>query len=196
LRENFKKGDNMKKGIKFFFFAFLIIIVLYSLFQYNRLVFLDQKVKSAWAQVENVYQRRSDLIPNLVEVVKGYAKHEKELFISVTEARTKWQNAKSISEKETAAGELDKVIGRLLLIVENYPQIKASENFLSLQDELAGTENRIAVERRRYNLAVEEYNRVAKSFPAFIFIRIFGFEKEKSYFQAEKGSQKPPAIKF
>jgi LemA protein len=196
LRENFKKGDNMKKGIKFFFFAFLIIIVLYSIFQYNRLVFLDQKVKSAWAQVENVYQRRSDLIPNLVEVVKGYAKHEKELFISVTEARTKWQNAKSISEKETAAGELDKVIGRLLLIVENYPQIKASENFLSLQDELAGTENRIAVERRRYNLAVEEYNRVAKSFPAFIFVRIFGFEKEKSYFQAEKGSQKPPAIKF
>jgi LemA protein len=196
LRENFKKGDNMKKGIKFFFFAFLIIIVLYSIFQYNRLVFLDQKVKSAWAQVENVYQRRSDLIPNLVEVVKGYAKHEKELFISVTEARTKWQNAKSISEKEIAAGELDKVIGRLLLIVENYPQIKASENFLSLQDELAGTENRIAVERRRYNLAVEEYNRVAKSFPAFIFVRIFGFEKEKSYFQAEKGSQKPPAIKF
>jgi LemA protein len=196
LRENFKKGDNMKKGIKFFSFAFLIIIVLYSIFQYNRLVFLDQKVKSAWAQVENVYQRRSDLIPNLVEVVKGYAKHEKELFISVTEARTKWQNAKSISEKETAAGELDKVIGRLLLIVENYPQIKASENFLSLQDELAGTENRIAVERRRYNLAVEEYNRVAKSFPAFIFVRIFGFEKEKSYFQAEKGSQKPPAIKF
>ena len=188
----------MKKGIKFFglVLVFLIIISLYLIFQYNRLVSLDQKVKSAWAQVENVYQRRSDLIPNLVEVVKAYAKHEKELFISVTEARTKWQNAKSISEKETAAGQIDKVIGRLLLIVENYPQIKASANFLSLQDELAGTENRIAVERRRYNLAVEEYNRVAKSFPTFIFVRIFNFEKEKNYFQAEKESQKPPVIKF
>jgi len=196
LKKNFKKEENMKKRTKFFWLVFLIIIFFFFIFQYNRLVSLDQKVKSAWAQVENVYQRRSDLIPNLVEVVKGYAKHEKELFISVTEARTKWQNARSIYEKEIAAGEIDKAIGRLLLIVENYPQIRASANFLSLQDELAGTENRIAVERRRYNLAVEEYNRVAKSFPTFIFVRMFGFEKEKNYFQAEKGSQKPPVIKF
>lgn len=188
----------MKKNIKFFglIFFLLIIIVSYLSFQYNRLVALDQKVKSSWAQVENVYQRRNDLIPNLVEVVKGYAKHEKELFIQVTEARTKWQNAKSISEKENAAGEIDRVIRRLLLVVENYPQIKASSNFLSLQDELAGTENRIAVERRRYNLAVEEYNRIAKSFPTFIFVRIFGFEKEKTYFQATTESQKAPEIKF
>jgi len=163
---------------------------------YNRLIYLDQKVKSAWAQVENVYQRRNDLIPNLVEVVKGYAKHEKELFISVTEARTKWMNAKSIMEKEKAANAIENVISRLLLIVENYPTLKASENFLSLQDELAGTENRISVERKRYNEAVEAYNRVAKAFPGFIFVKIFGFDKEKPYFQATPGSSKPPQIKF
>ncbi|HOK55797.1 MAG TPA: LemA family protein [bacterium] len=187
----------MKRNLNVLLWTILLIFIFgIFVYQYNRLVYLDQKVKSSWAQVENVYQRRNDLIPNLVEVVKGYAKHEKELFIQVTEARTKWQNAKSISEKETAAGEIDRVIGRLLLVVENYPQIKASTNFLSLQDELAGTENRIAVERRRYNIAVEEYNRIAKSFPTFIFVKIFGFDKEKSYFQAEKGSEKAPEIKF
>ncbi|MCM8767068.1 MAG: LemA family protein [Candidatus Omnitrophica bacterium] len=186
----------MKKLRKFVVLAVLFIIFIYSIFQYNKLVSLDQKVKVAWAQVENVYQRRNDLIPNLVEIVKGYAKHEKELFIQVTEARTKWQNAKSVSEKEIAASEIDRVIGRLLFVVENYPQIKASTNFLSLQDELAGTENRIAVERRRYNLAVEQYNRNAKLFPNFIFVRIFGFDSEKNYFQATEQSQKPPQIKF
>ncbi|MFN4227271.1 MAG: LemA family protein [Candidatus Ratteibacteria bacterium] len=187
----------MRKERKFLIVLVLLIIILvYSIFQYNRLVSLDQKVKLSWAQVENVYQRRNDLIPNLVEIVKGYAKHEKELFIQVTEARTKWQNAKSISEKEIAAGEIDRVIGKLLFVVENYPQIKASTNFLSLQDELAGTENRIAVERRRYNLAVEEYNKNAKAFPNFIFVRIFGFDREKNYFQATEESQKPPQIKF
>jgi LemA protein len=187
----------MKKNLKFIGWTILVIFIfIIFVSQYNRLVYLDQKVKSAWAQVENVYQRRNDLIPNLVEIVKGYAKHEKELFISVTEARTKWQNAKTMVEKEKAAREIDNVISRLLLIVENYPNLKASENFLSLQDELAGTENRISVERKRYNEAVEEYNRVAKSFPAFIFVRIFGFDKEKSYFQATKESSKPPEISF
>jgi len=187
----------MKKNLKFIGWIILVIFIfIIFVSQYNRLVYLDQKVKSAWAQVENVYQRRNDLIPNLVEIVKGYAKHEKELFISVTEARTKWQNAKTMVEKEKAAREIDNVISRLLLIVENYPNLKASENFLSLQDELAGTENRISVERKRYNEAVEEYNRVAKSFPAFIFVRIFGFDKEKSYFQATPGSSKPPEISF
>jgi len=187
----------MKKNLKFIVLPVVIIFILIIfVFQYNRLVSLDQKVKSAWAQVENVYQRRNDLIPNLVEIVKGYAKHEKELFISVTEARTKWQNAKTVVEKEKVAREIDSIISRLLLIVENYPNLKASENFLSLQDELAGTENRISVERKRYNDAVEEYNRFARSFPGFIFVRIFGFDKEKSYFQATTGSSKPPEIKF
>ncbi|MCM8785602.1 MAG: LemA family protein [Candidatus Omnitrophica bacterium] len=184
------------KNYKFIWIILVFIIFIFLVFFYNRLVSLDQKVKSSWAQVENVYQRRADLIPNLVEIVKGYAKHEKELFIQVTEARTKWQQAKTIEEKEKAADQIDKIIGRLLFIVENYPNLKASENFLSLQDELAGTENRIAVERRRYNLAVEQYNRNAKAFPNLIFVRIFGFDKEKNYFQATEQSQKPPQIKF
>lgn len=185
------------KSFKYFLWIIMGIFILgYLSFQYNRLVSLEQKVKSSWAQVENVYQRRNDLIPNLVEIVKGYAKHEKELFIQVTEARTKWQSAKTLKEKESAAGEIDKVIGRLLLVVENYPVLKANENFLSLQDELAGTENRITVERRRYNLAVEEYNRVAKAFPNFIFVKVFGFDREKEYFQGREGISQPPEIKF
>lgn len=187
----------MKKSLKLLvFFILLIFIYLFFAFQYNRLVSLDQQVKSAWAQVENVYQRRNDLIPNLVEIVKGYAKHEKELFISVTEARSQWQKAKTLQEKEKAAGQIDGAIERLLLVVENYPELKASNNFLSLQDELAGTENRIAVERRNYNSAVEKYNRFAKSFPVFIFVKMFGFDSEKAYFQATEQSSKPPAIKF
>lgn len=187
----------MKKSLKLLvFFILLIFIYLFFAFQYNRLVSLDQQVKSAWAQVENVYQRRNDLIPNLVEIVKGYAKHEKELFISVTEARSQWQKAKTLQEKEKAAGQIDGAIERLLLVVENYPELKASNNFLSLQDELAGTENRIAVERRNYNSAVEKYNRFAKSFPAFLFVKVFGFDSEKAYFQATEQSSKTPAIKF
>ena len=147
----------MKKGIILGIIVAIIIIIFgYLKYQYNHLVQIDQKVKEAWAQVENVYQRRADLIPNLVETVKGYAKHEKDVFIKVTEARTKWQKAGSVKEKEVAAGELERALSRLLLVVENYPQLKANENFLALQDELAGTENRIAVERRKYNQAVKE----------------------------------------
>lgn len=184
------------KKFNWLWIILILIFLFFPVYYYNRLISLDQKVKSSWAQVENVYQRRSDLIPNLVEIVKGYAKHEKELLISVTEARTKWQEAKNVKEKEEAAGEIERVISRLLMIVENYPNLKASENFLSLQDELAGTENRISVERRRYNISVEEYNRFAKSFPAIIFVKLFGFDKEKSYFQAEEKSKKAPQIKF
>ena len=188
----------MKKGLitLSIVIVFLFGIFGYLKFQYNRLVQLDQKVKEAWAQVENVYQRRNDLIPNLVATVKGYAKHEKEVFLKVTEARTKWQNAKTVREKEIAAGEIESAISRLLLIVENYPELKANENFLALQDELAGTENRIAVERRRYNQAVREYNRIVKTFPTFLFARLFGFDIEKPYFKAVKGAEKPPEVKF
>ncbi len=176
----------------------ILLIVLYQAFkfQYNRLVALDQQVKESWSQVENVLQRRNDLIPNLVETVKGYAKHEKELFMEVTEARSKWAGAKTIQEKEAAANAISGVLSRLLLVVENYPQLKASENFLSLQDELAGTENRIAVERKRYNETVNSYNRTAKAFPVVLFVRLFGFDAEKEYFQATEGSSVPPAVKF
>lgn len=176
--------------------VFIFIILGYLKFQYNRLVQLDQKVKEAWAQVENVYQRRIDLIPNLVETVKGYAKHEKEVFLKVTEARTQWQTAKTVKEKEIASGTLEAAISRLLLVVENYPQLKANENFLALQDELAGTENRIAVERRRYNQAVREYNGIVKTFPAFIFARLFGFEVEKPYFESIEEATSPPKVSF
>ncbi len=187
----------MKKGIILGIIVAIVIIIFgYLKYQYNRLVQIDQKVKEAWAQVENVYQRRADLIPNLVETVKGYAKHEKDVFIKVTEARTKWQNATSVKEKEAAAGELEKSLSRLLLVVENYPQLKANENFLALQDELAGTENRIAVERRKYNQAVKEYNSIVKTFPTFLFARLFGFDMEKPYFKAITGAEKPPEVKF
>jgi len=187
----------MKKGIILgIIVAILIIIFAYLKYQYNHLVQLDQKVKEAWAQVENVYQRRADLIPNLVETVKGYAKHEKDVFIKVTEARTKWQSAKSVKEKEVAAGQIERALSRLLLVVENYPQLKANENFLALQDELAGTENRIAVERRKYNQAVKEYNSIVKTFPTFLFARLFGFDMEKPYFKAITGTEKPPEVKF
>ena len=175
----------------------LLVIVYQALkFQYNRLVIIDQQVKESWAQVDNVLQRRSDLIPNLVETVKGYAKHEKELFIEVTEARSRWADAKTIQEKEAAANEISGVLGKLLLVVENYPQLKAGENFLSLQDELAGTENRIAVERKRYNESVNNYNGTAKTFPTILFVRLFNFDTEKEYFQAAEESRVVPEVKF
>jgi len=176
----------------------VLLVVVYQTFkfQYNRLVTIDQQVKESWSQVDNVLQRRNDLIPNLVETVKGYAKHEKELFIEVTEARSKWAGAKTLKEKEAAAKEISGVLGRLLLVVENYPQLKASENFLSLQDELAGTENRIAVERKRYNESVKLYNTVAKSFPTILFVNMFNFDTQKDYFQTAEESRTVPEVKF
>ncbi len=172
------------------------ILYLSVQYQYNRLVALDQSTKEAWSQVENVLQRRADLIPNLVATVKGYAKHEKDVFIGVTEARSALLSARGVTEKAAASSQFESALSRLLVVAENYPQLKASENFLQLQDELAGTENRIAVERKRYNEAVNGYNRTARSFPAMLFVSMFKFETEKSYFQATEGSTTPPAVKF
>ncbi|MBN1445245.1 MAG: LemA family protein [Candidatus Omnitrophica bacterium] len=188
----------MKKGYIVFLVAVAILFSAYQAFkfQYNRLVLLDQKVQESWSQIENVLQRRNDLIPNLVETVKGYAKHEKELFLEVTEARSRWAGAKTVKEKEAAAGGISGVLSRLLLVAENYPELKASGNFLSLQDELAGAENRIAVERKRYNESVNGYNSIAKSFPAILFVRLFKFDGEKEYFQSVEGSSIPPAVQF
>ena len=188
----------MKKGLIILgiVVVFLFGIFGYLKFQYNRLVQLDQKVKEAWAQVENVYQRRADLIPNLVATVKGYAKHEKEVFLKVTEARTKWQSAKTVREKEVAAGELESAISRLLLIVENYPELKANENFLALQDELAGTENRIAVARMRYNRAVKEFNTYRREIFGSIFAKMRGLTESRPYWKIEEKEKETPKVKF
>ncbi len=179
----------------------VVVVILFGLYQvvklqYNRLVALDQKVNETWAQVENVLQRRNDLIPNLVNTVKGYAKHEKELFTEVTRLRSQISGAGTVSEKAVLSDQLSAALGRLLLVVENYPQLRASENFLRLQDELAGTENRIAIERKRYNEAVREYNRTVKSIPIVFFMNILPFEKEKPYFTAEPENTQPPRVEF
>ena len=176
----------------------IIILVLLVGGMYNRLVGLDQEVIQSWAQVENQLQRRNDLIPNLVNVVKGYAAHEKSIFIQVSEARAKLAGTIKIgsqADKIVAARELDGALSRLLAIAENYPDLKASENFIRLQDELAGTENRISVERMRYNDAVGEYNKMTRFFPKNIIASMFGF-KAREMFEAAEGAEKAPAVSF
>lgn len=173
----------------------VLILVLFSVSRYNSLVTKSEAVDNGWAQVENVLQRRADLIPNLVETVKGYASHEKEVFENVAEARAKLAGARGPAAAGQANGELSSALTRLLAISENYPQLKANENFTRLQDELAGTENRIAVERKRYNDAVRDYNQSIKRFPNNFFAGTFGFGA-KEYFQAEAGAQKVPQVKF
>ena len=175
------------------------LIILVPLFYlkgtYNSLVTMDEAVKGAWAQVENQLQRRYDLIPNLVETVKGYAAHEKEVFVQVTEARSKVAGAKSINDKIEANNGLSAALGRLLVVVERYPQLKANTNFIRLQDELAGTENRIAVERRRYNETVKAYNIKIRRFPTNLIAGMFGFERA-TFFEVPKERQEAPKVKF
>jgi len=173
----------------------ILIPLLYLKGTYNTLVTMDEGVKAAWAQVENQLQRRYDLIPNYVETVKGYAKHEKEVFIKVTEARSRVAGATSLNEKIQANNQLSSALSRLLVVVERYPELKANTNFIRLQDELAGTENRIAVERRRYNEAVRAYNTKIRSFPTNIIAGMFGFEKA-TFFQVPKERQEAPKVKF
>ena len=162
---------------------------------YNRLVAQDEQFNGAWAQVQNVLQRRADLIPNLVETVKGYAAHEKEIFESVAEARGRLAGATSPREAAAANAGLTAALGRLLAIAENYPNLKANENFIRLQDELAGSENRVATERMRYNDAVRLFNTSVKRYPAVFFARLFGF-REREYFEAGPGAQQVPRVKF
>ncbi len=162
---------------------------------YNRLVTRNEQVKNAWAQVQNVLQRRADLIPNLVETVKGYAAHEKEIFETVAEARSKLAGATGPREAAAANAGLNAALARLLAIAENYPNLKANENFIRLQDELAGTENRIAVERMRYNDAVRAYNTAIKRFPTNLVAGVFRFG-DREYFEAEAGAKEVPKVKF
>ena len=177
----------------------VIVVILFPYFYlkgtYNSLVTMDESVKGAWAQVENQLQRRYDLIPNYVETVKGYASHEKELFVKVTEARSRVAGAKSIPEKIQANNGLAGALSRLLVVVERYPDLKANANFIRLQDELAGTENRIAVERRRYNEAVKAYNIRIRRFPTNLFAGMFGFEKA-TFYEVPKEHQEAPKVKF
>jgi LemA protein len=175
----------------------VIAVSLYGFIKgtYNDFVTLDQQVKSSWSQVENQLQRRYDLIPNLVETVKGYAKQEKDVFIEVTNARSKVGGAGTIPDKIQANNEMSSALSRLLVVVENYPELKSNQNFLKLQDELAGTENRIAVERRRYNEAVQAYNIKIRSFPANLLAGMFGFSPA-AFFEAPAAAKTAPQVKF
>jgi len=175
----------------------IIVFSLYSLFKgsYYKFVSLDEGVKSAWAQVENQLQRRYDLIPNLVETVKGYAKQEKDVLIEVTNARAKVGGAGNVPDKIAANNELSGALSRLLVVVERYPDLKSNQNFMRLQDELAGTENRISVERRRYNEAVQSYNVAVRSFPANLVAGILGFQKAP-FFEAPAAAKATPQVKF
>jgi len=172
---------------------------------YNSFVTLDEGVKSAWSQVQNQYQRRTDLIPNLVEVVKGYAAHESTVFTQVAEARASvgrltvtadvLKDPQLFQKFQAAQGELSSALTRLLAVSENYPQLKANENFLQLQSQLEGTENRIAVERKRFNEVVQDYNTRIRLFPGSFIANMSGFT-QKPYFEAEAGADKAPKVKF
>jgi LemA protein len=173
----------------------LVIIVGYSACKYNSMVNAEEEVEGAWAQVENTLQRRADLIPNLVETVKGFAAQEREVFSDVAEARSRLLGAQGPEAKAAANDGLSSALGRLLMISERYPELRSNQNFLQLQDELAGTENRIAVERKRYNDAVRGYNQAIRRFPGSIFAGMFGFDK-KQYFEAEAGAKEVPKVNF
>jgi len=169
-------------------------IIIFSAFigRYNRVQVLDESVNTAWAQVETVLQRRYDLIPNLVNTVKGFADQEREVFTEVTRLRSQWGEARSTSEKAATASRLEGALGRLMLVAENYPQLTSNSNFLSLQSQLEGTENRIAVERRRYNEELRAYNSYVRQFPQ----NLMGFSVRDEYFEAASAAQEAPTVNF
>ena len=163
---------------------------------YNSIVSKQETITAKWAQVENQLQRRNDLIPNLVNTVKGYAAHEKTVLEDVTNARSQWAKAGSMDEKVKAAGAIDRALGRLIMVTENYPNLKADQTFLRLMDELSGTENRIAVERMRYNDSVRDYNITVRTFPGNIVAGMFGYKVATEYFKAEEKAKTVPEVKF
>jgi LemA protein len=162
----------------------------------NQMVTKNEAVKAAWSQVDIVLQRRADLIPNLVETVKGFALQEQTVFGDIAKARSRLLSANTPADKIAANQQLDGALGRLLVVVENYPQLKSNENFLRLQDELAGTENRIAVERKRYNDALQDYNTFIGLFPNSIWAGMAGFKRNDAYFAANEGSRTSPKVDF
>ena len=163
---------------------------------YNQLVKSQESMRSSWSQVETVLQRRYDLIPNLVNTVKGYASHEKEILEEVTRLRSQWGAAKTVDEKAKAAGELEGTLARLLVVAEQYPNLKADQSFRDLQFELAGTENRISVERQRYNESVRTYNTSVRSFPGSLIASFTGFQPSDAYFEAAPGAKTVPKVDF
>ncbi len=188
----------MKKGLVILIVLVLIALMLGSSFisRRNQMVIKREAVNAAWAQVDVVLQRRADLIPNLVETVKGFAVQEQIVFGDIAKARSALLGAHSPAEKIAANGQLDSALGRLLVVVENYPQLRSNENFLRLQDELAGTENRIAVERRRYNETVQDYNTFISLFPNSLVARVSGFPRNDAYFKTDEGARQAPKVKF
>lgn len=197
------KFKSKKMRIKNLFILILILPLLSSC-GYNKMVTLDEQVAAQWGQVENVYQRRADLIPNLVNTVKGYADFEKETLTEVIEARSKATSVNvnpgnlspgAIQKFQQAQKGLSSALSRLMVVVERYPELKANQNFLDLQAQLEGTENRISVERRKYNEAVRQYNTYIRTFPRNILASFFNFEK-KGYFEADEGASNPPEVTF
>ncbi len=196
----------MKKGLVALIVVAVVAVGLYGWFKsnYNGMIKGEEGVKAAWSQVENVYQRRADLIPNLVATVKGYAEHESSTLEEVVNARAKATQvtvdadnltAENIAKFQSAQGELGNAIGKLLVSVEAYPDLKANENFLALQSQLEGTENRISTERMKYNEAAKSYNTMIRSFPQNILASMFGFE-QKGYFKSSEGAEAAPKVEF
>ncbi len=200
-----KRGMVIGCAVGGFILVVIAIMVIWGINAYNNLVTLNEAVNQSWSQVENQYQRRADLIPNLVNTVKGYANFERGVLTDVTEARAKvsqmtvtpevLNDPQAFQKFQAAQGQLSGALSRLLVTVENYPDLKASENFQQLQAQLEGTENRISVERRRFNEVVQSYNTTIKRFPNTIFAGIFGFQ-QKQYFQSTPGAETPPKVEF
>lgn len=188
----------MSKGLIVIIVLAVIALVVFGSYVsvHNTLVAKNEAVKSAWSEVDVVLQRRADLIPNLVETVKGITGQEQKVFGEIAEARSRLLNAGTPVDKIAASNQLDGPLGRLLALTENYPQLRSSENFLRLQDELAGTENRIAVERKRYNDTLQDYNTYIQQFPASMFAGWGGFQPNEAYFKAAEGSREVPKVNF
>ena len=204
-KRNINKLSNMKKGLSLIVvLGVLAIIALWVVNVYNSLVELEENVENAWSQVENQYQRRADLVPNLVNTVKGYAKHEQETFTQTMEARAKATQItidpsnvtpQQLADFQAAQGELSQALGRLLAVSERYPELKADKSFLNLQSQLEGTENRCTVARQQFNDTAKQYNVRVRRFPGNIIASMFGFEK-KPYFEADEEAKKAPKVEF
>ena len=188
----------MKKGVLVLLVLAIVVVLLSGSYfsRRNQMAVKREAVNAAWAQVDVVLQRRADLVPNLVETVKGYAVQEQIVFGDIAKARSALLGAQTPADKIAANAQLDSALGRLLVIVENYPQLKSNENFLRLQDELAGTENRIAVERRRYNEAVQDYNTYLSLFPNTLVASVAGFKRNDAYFKTDESARQAPRVQF